>query len=137
MIKVLVGGCFDILHYGHIGFLKKAKKLGDYLIVMLEPDKNVRKLKGGNRPIHPEAQRKEILESLSCVDEVIILPEMKNDEDYRKMISKISPQIIAASEGDPILAKKKSHAKSVGAKLVVIPKVKSPSTSEITKLIGI
>ena len=60
---VLVGGCFDLLHYGHIAFLKEAKKHGDYLIVLLESDENVRRLKGEGRPFHTQKQRKEMLAS--------------------------------------------------------------------------
>lgn len=137
MIKVLVGGCFDILHFGHISFLKSAKKLGDYLIVALESDINVRKAKGINRPIHTQIQRKAMLMSLKCVDEVIMLPEMKSDLDYEKMIKKVSPQIIAVTSRDPILDKKKSHARKIGAKVITISKIKVSSTSQIAKLIGL
>jgi rfaE bifunctional protein nucleotidyltransferase chain/domain len=136
-IKVLVGGCFDILHFGHISFLKKAKGLGDQLIVILESDKNVRKLKGELRPIHTQKQRKEMLESLRFVDRVICLPEMKTDKDYERLISKLLPHIIAVTENDPYLGKKKSQAKKTGAKIVIIPKTKAPSTSQIAKLINL
>ncbi|MBI3343244.1 adenylyltransferase/cytidyltransferase family protein, partial [Candidatus Gottesmanbacteria bacterium] len=61
MKKILVGGCFDLLHYGHIRFLEEAKKLGDHLVVALESDENVRRMKGEGRPIHTQAQRKEML----------------------------------------------------------------------------
>ncbi len=74
MKKVLVGGCFDLLHFGHIKFLEEAKKSGDYLVVALESDENVRRTKGETRPIHTQEQRKAMLESLTCVDEVIMLP---------------------------------------------------------------
>lgn len=135
MKKVLVGGCFDILHFGHIQFLKKAKKLGDYLVIALESDENVKKLKGINRPIHSQKQRKEILESLNFVDEVISLPKMKNDSDYETLVIKISPSYIAVTKGDHVISKKKNHAKKVNAKVVEIPKAKSLSTSDITKVL--
>ena len=70
MKKVLVGGVFDIIHYGHVHFLKNAKSLGDHLVVALESDKNVKRLKGEKRPIHNQNQRREMLESLEFVDEV-------------------------------------------------------------------
>jgi len=73
--KVLVGGCFDILHYGHIHFLKNARALGDYLVIALESDKNIKRIKGSFRPIHDQDKRREILESLNFVDEVIILKD--------------------------------------------------------------
>ena len=134
---VLVGGCFDLLHYGHISFLKQAKALGDYLIVALEADQNVRFAKGDNRPIHSQEQRKEMLTSLSFVDEVIPLPPMNQDFQYFTLVEKIHPQIIAVTEGDPVVYKKMKQAEQVGAKLVEIPKVHTPSTSQLAKLLGL
>ena len=134
---VLVGGCFDLLHYGHISFLKQAKALGDYLIVALEADQNVRFAKGDNRPIHSQQQRKEMLTSLSFVDEVIPLPPMNQDFQYFNLVEKIHPQIIAITEGDPVVDKKLKQAEQVGAKLVEIPKVHTPSTSQLAKLLGL
>src|SRR3990167_5163815 len=127
--KVLVGGCFDILHYGHVHFLREAKKLGDYLIVALESDFGVKKLKGKNRPFHNEKQRKEILESLKFVDEVIILKDKMANEDYEQMVTEISPHIIAVAKG----SKTKTHAHLVNAKIVKIPKAKVSSTTKIAK----
>lgn len=126
---VLVGGCFDILHYGHISFLKKAKKLGNYLIVALESDQNTRKLKGPSRPIHTQKKRMEMLQELKCVDKVIPLPPMKTDSDYEKLVRKVNPDIIAVTKGD----NKKTH----GVKTIVIPKTATPSTTQIAKLLKI
>lgn len=135
--KVLVGGCFDILHYGHIHFLKEAKKKGNYLIIALESDENTKKLKGLARPIHNQKQRREILMSLNFVNEVISLPLMESDADYKKLVSKIKPDIIAITQGDVMKNKKKEHADSIGAKLVEIKKIKVPSTTQIAKLLGL
>jgi rfaE bifunctional protein nucleotidyltransferase chain/domain len=134
---VLVGGCFDILHYGHIHFLKQAKALGNYLVVALESDKNIKKLKGKKRPIHGQNKRREMLLSLKFVDEVIILKDEMKDEDYFEMVKKVKPQIIVATSGDPVLEKKKKQAEMVGAKLIEIPRIKSLSTSQIAKLLKI
>lgn len=135
--KVLVGGCFDLLHFGHIDFLRQAKGLGDHLVVALESDENVRKTKGESRPIHPQSQRKEMLAALLHVDEVIELPPMNTDGEYVALVKQIAPSVIATTEGDPILAKKERHAESVGARLVVIPKIHTPSTSALAKLLGL
>jgi FAD synthetase len=132
---VLVGGCFDILHFGHISFLKDAKKLGDKLIVALESDGNVREMKGPTRPIHNQKQRKVMIESLRFVDEIIELPPMWGYQDYFNLVKKIKPQIIAVTEGDPILDKKQKQADLVGARLVVIPKIQTLSTSQLAKLL--
>lgn len=133
---VLVGGCFDLIHFGHIHFLKKAKGLGDYLVVALESDKNVYKLKGKGRPIHSQKQRKIMLESLRFVDKVIALPPMKSDADYRRLVIRVRPKVIAITRGDPVRAKKASHAAAVGARLVTIPKVATRSTRQILKLLS-
>lgn len=134
---VLVGGCFDLLHYGHIAFLKKAKALGDYLVVALESDENVKRMKGKNRPIHSQKQRKEMLEALSCVDEVISLKPMRTDKEYFKFVTENKPDVIAATENDLIIEKKRLQAKKVGARLVVIPRISTPSTSQLVRLLGL
>lgn len=134
---VLVGGCFDILHYGHIHFLKKAKALGTYLIVALESDKNIKRLKGKNRPIHDQNKRREMLESLHFVDRVIILADEMQDADYIKLVKIVNPRIIAVTAGDPVIGKKRKQAEEVGAKLVEIPKINVPSTTKIAKLLGL
>jgi len=132
---VLVGGCFDILHWGHVSFLKKARKFGDFLVIALESDQTTKKLKGKNRPIHKQSQRRRILESLRFVDKVISLPPMKTDSDYKKLVLKIKPQVIAVTQKDPFLDKKKKLACLVGAKVVEIPKIKASSTTKIIKLL--
>lgn len=137
MKKVLVGGCFDFIHFGHISFLKQAKALGDYLVVALESDENVRRVKGDNRPIHTQEQRKQMLTSLSFSDEVIALSPMKTDEEYFEFVSNVAPSIIAITEGDPIQNKKQRQAQKIGAQLVVIPKIHTPSTSQLAKLLGL
>lgn len=134
---MLVGGVFDILHYGHIHFLKNAASYGDRLIVALESDKNVKKLKGKARPIHPQNQRREMLESLTFVDEVIILGVDMKDADYDLFVQKVRPHIIAVTEGDLVLTKKLNQARRVGARLIEIPKIKGISTTQIARLLEI
>ncbi|OGG04123.1 hypothetical protein A2Z33_03090 [Candidatus Gottesmanbacteria bacterium RBG_16_52_11] len=134
---ILVGGCFDVLHFGHISFLKAAKQHGTKLVVALESDENVRRMKGPKRPIHNQNRRKMMLESLKFIDIVIPLPPMHNDRDYARLVAEINPEVIAATEGDPVLAKKREHAGRVNARVVVIPRVRTPSTSQLAKLIGL
>jgi len=137
MKKVLVGGCFDLLHFGHITFLTAAKSHGDYLIVALESDENVKRSKGQTRPIHTQQQRRQMLESLKCVDEVISLPPMKSDAEYAKLVTDIHPAVIALTQGDPMIEKKQAHAHLVGALVVTIPKIHTPSTSALAKLLDL
>lgn len=132
---VLVGGCFDLIHFGHVSFLQQAKKLGTRLIVALESDENVRHAKGESRPIHSQEQRAAMLSALTCVDEVIALPPMKTDQQYKDLVLRIHPNIIAITEGDPIKQKKENQAILIGADLVEIPKIHTPSTSQLAKLL--
>ena len=134
---VLVGGCFDILHIGHVSFLSEAKKMGDTLVVLLENDTKVKKLKGKNRPIFTQEIRAEVLSALACVDLVVVLPIMENDSDYMNLVTKIKPNIIAVTENDPRIEKKKRQAETAGGELRVIPFVKTLSTSALAKIIGV
>lgn len=137
MKKVLVGGCFDLLHYGHIRFLEEAKKLGDHLVVALESDENVRRMKGDHRPIHTQEQRKSMLEALISVDEVISLPPIQGHQEYFNLVTRVHPAVIAITQGDPKESNKRQQAEQIGATLVVIPKVPTPSTSQLAKLLGL
>lgn len=129
---VLIGGCFDILHLGHIRFLKEAKKLGDILIVLLESDGKIKKMKGEGRPVNSQKARAEMLEALRDVDLVILLPENMKDTDYDVLVKKIKPDFIAVTKSDPGLENKKRSAKIVGAKVKsVVNRLKNYSTSKI------
>ena len=87
---VFTNGCFDILHKGHISYLQEAKKQGDILIVGLNSDASVKRLKGETRPINKEEDRAAILEALKCVDYIIIFEE---DTPY-SLIKEIQPDIL-------------------------------------------
>lgn len=129
---VLVGGCFDIIHIGHIAFLQKAKEQGNFLIVLLESDESIREMKGATRPIHTQNLRAKILGSLDSVDLVVQLPQLTTDEEYSKLVKIIEPDIIAVTKGDPILIKKKTHAQAIHAQVVeVIDRQKEYSTSNL------
>jgi FAD synthetase len=135
-VIVLVGGCFDIIHAGHISFLQKARKQGDVLIVLLENDKRIKKLKGPNRPINSQKERALLLAALVFVDYVILLSDMPDDSAYDKLILKIKPAIIATTKGDPLKYKKKRQAILCGAKIIeVAGKIKNQSTSRIAKML--
>ncbi|OGM06721.1 hypothetical protein A2130_04195, partial [Candidatus Woesebacteria bacterium GWC2_33_12] len=97
---VLVGGCFDMLHVGHVEFLRKSRSFGDYLIVLLESDENIKKLKGKNKPIFNLKERITVLKAIKYVDKVIVVPENPTHETYLKLIKKIKPNVVAITEGD-------------------------------------
>ena len=87
---VFTNGCFDIIHRGHLELLKYCRDIGSYVVVGLNSDDSVKRLKGSERPYFNEQDRKFLLESLSCVDEVHIFDE---DTPYN-IISKLKPDII-------------------------------------------
>jgi D-glycero-beta-D-manno-heptose 1-phosphate adenylyltransferase len=72
---VFANGVFDLLHPGHVRYLKHARSLGDVLIVAVNSDRSVRANKGAGRPINPDSERAEVLEALSCVDAVVVFDE--------------------------------------------------------------
>jgi rfaE bifunctional protein nucleotidyltransferase chain/domain len=88
---ILANGCFDVLHVGHVRYVKAAKELGGKLIVAVNSDDSVRLLKGEGRPHMPENERAEILAALADVDAVVIFPEA----DVRPLIREIHPDIQA------------------------------------------
>jgi FAD synthetase len=134
---VLVGGCFDILHIGHVRFLSEARRMGDYLIVLLESDKKVKDLKGENRPVFIQSERAEMLSSLRSVDLVVVLPMMEDDRDYSNLVKTIKPNVIAVTENDPRIEKKRRQAEEAGGELKIIPFTKTFSSSKLVEILGI
>jgi len=127
---VFTNGCFDILHTGHIELLRQAKRLGDILIVGLNSDSSVKRLKGETRPINNEIERSDVLSELSCVDAIVIFDE---DTPYN-LIKSISPNILV--KGGDYTDKTIIGAdivKSSGGKVVIIPLVEGKSTSAMIK----
>ena len=127
--RVLVGGCFDVLHVGHIRFLRAAKKKGNSLIIALENDDFIR-VKKKREPIYPQSERAEILTSLSSVDTVILLPFFQSDKEYMSLVKMICPAVIAVTHDDPYLIHKKKQADQVRGKvIIVIDRIYARSTS--------
>lgn len=87
---VFTNGCFDLLHIGHVRYLKEAKSLGDILVVGINSDDSVKRLKGPNRPLQNEADRAEILSSLGAVDFTVIFTE----DTPAKLIEQVRPDIL-------------------------------------------
>lgn len=124
---VFTNGCFDLLHRGHVEMLKASKALGEHLVVGLNTDASVKRLKGDTRPINNETDRKVVLESLDFVDEVILF-----DEDTpQKLIERIRPDIITKG-GDYTVD---TVVGNELAKVVIIPTVENQSTTNTIKRI--
>lgn len=134
---ILAGGCFDVVHVGHVKFFEEAKRLGDVLFVLLESDEKVLKLKGNNRPLFNIDERAKVISSLKTVDYVVTLPDGMSDNDYDLLIERIKPSVIAITQGDLLEGKKRRQTASVGAQIAVIPHVKTHSSSKLAKLLGI
>lgn len=134
-IVVFTNGCFDIIHRGHIEYLAAAKKLGDILIIGLNSDRSVRKLKGPNRPVVKMPDRAIILSHLDMVDYVVEFGTLTP----KTLIAKLLPDILVKGgdyQPDNIVGAKEVRA--AGGKVVTIPLVKGRSTtiiiSKISKL---
>ncbi len=131
---VLVGGCFDLIHYGHLKFLEAAKGAGDYLIIALEPDEFIKKNKR-KVPLHQQSERAEILANLNMVDMIILLPFFQTNEEYFELVKKLTPSIIAVTEGDKQLDNKRKQAESIESKVkVVVSNLNNFSTRNIAKV---
>jgi D-glycero-beta-D-manno-heptose 1-phosphate adenylyltransferase len=129
---VTTNGVFDILHIGHIRYLKEAKKLGDILIVAINSDSSVKKIKGPKRPLNNENDRAEALAALECVDYVTFFGE----ESPIKILGQIKPEIHVKG-GDYSINQiiEKDIVEKNSGKVVLIPEVKGYSTTEFIKKI--
>jgi len=130
---VFTNGCFDIIHLGHIRYLREAKSKGDILIVGLNSDESVRKIKGENRPIMGQEERAEILASLEMVDFVVIFEETVPDE----LIKLIKPDVHIKG-GDyrsPDELPEAKLVRSLGGEVMIAKGVEGKSTSNIIKTI--
>ncbi len=129
---VFTNGVFDILHPGHLRYLQQARALGDALIIGLNSDASVRRNKGPERPINPEAERAELLEALECVDAVVVF-----DEDTpAEIIAAVQPDILVKGAdwaADAIVGRDTVEAR--GGHVVRIPVEQGYSTTAIIERI--
>jgi rfaE bifunctional protein nucleotidyltransferase chain/domain/rfaE bifunctional protein kinase chain/domain len=127
---VATGGCFDLLHAGHVATLRAARALGDCLVVCLNSDDSVRRLKGLERPLVPEADRVAVLEALGCVDAVVPFDERTPEAVLRRL----RPDVFAKG-GDYALADLPEAAllASWGGQAVVLPYLEGRSTTQLMK----
>lgn len=125
---VFTNGCFDIFHVGHLRYLKESAKYGDMLIVGLNTDASIRRLKGQDRPIVNEQERAELLSSLSFISYVVLFDE---DTPY-EIIKRIKPDIITkGGDYNPDTVVGKDIVEARGGKVIICPLVKNKSTTNI------
>jgi D-beta-D-heptose 7-phosphate kinase/D-beta-D-heptose 1-phosphate adenosyltransferase len=129
---IFTNGCFDIIHAGHTHYLAKARELGDILIVAVNSDASVRRIKGEKRPLVPEDERADVLAALGCVDFVVIFEE----PDPQALIDLLRPDVLVKGgdwrEEDVV---GRESVASWGGKVVIIPHRKGLSTTNIVEKI--
>ncbi len=132
---VFTNGCFDILHVGHIHYLRKARSLGDILVVGLNTDRSIREIKGKKRPIVPQKERAEVLAALEFVDYVVFFDE----PDPFSLIAEVKPTILVKGADwprDKIIGR--DVVEKAGGRVVRIPLVPgASSTGVIEKIIQV
>ncbi len=127
---VFTNGCFDILHRGHVEVLVRARELGDRLLVGLNSDASVRRLKGIGRPLQPEADRAACLAALECVDAVVAFEE----ETPTELIAALKPDIwVKGGDYRPEQLVELEAVKAGGGRLVILPLVEGRSTTELLR----
>lgn len=125
-------GCFDILHVGHVRYLREAKKTADVLVLALNSDSSVRSIKGEERPLIPEKERAEILAALEFIDFVTIFPELTPLE----LINYLKPDILVKGGDWPeekVVGRE--EIKKWGGRVSIIPEVEGKSTTNIVEKI--
>lgn len=130
---VFTNGCFDLLHAGHVRYLNQARSLGDILVVGLNSDASVRRLKGPGRPVTPEAERGEILAALSAVDAVAVFGE----DTPLSLIRVALPDVLVKGGDwalDAIVGRELVEGR--GGRVVTIPVVPGRSTSGLLDRLG-
>jgi rfaE bifunctional protein nucleotidyltransferase chain/domain len=127
---ILGNGNFDLLHVGHVRYLRGAKELGGKLVVAINSDESVRALKGEGRPVMPAEERAEIVAALADVDAVVIFPEL----DVRSLIREIRPDIQAKGTDYTIdSVPERDAVAEYGGRVAIVGDAKGHSTSEILR----
>jgi rfaE bifunctional protein nucleotidyltransferase chain/domain len=129
---VFTNGCFDILHIGHARYLNQARSLGDALVIAVNSDSSVRKIKGDSRPVVPESERAEVLAALACVDFVFIF----DDPTPKRVIDAIVPDVLVkgADWGISEIVGRDT-VENAGGVVLNIPLVEGSSTTNIIQRI--
>jgi rfaE bifunctional protein nucleotidyltransferase chain/domain len=129
---VFTNGCFDVLHSGHVGYLEQAKRLGDVLIVAVNSDESVRRLKGEHRPVNPVEDRVSVLSALSCVDHVVVFAE----DSPAALLTEVRPDIyVKGGDYRPELIPEAPLVRQLGGDVRVLDYVPDKSTSKIIERI--
>lgn len=129
---VVATGIFDLLHVGHLRFLRAARAGATRLLIGVEDDQRARARKGSERPMVPAVERCEMLAALAPVDGVFLIsgpPSLPPAPAYFELLSQLEPAMLAFTEGDPAEGGKRAVAARLGAEVLVIPHVQGRSTT--------
>jgi len=130
---VLANGCFDLLHVGHVRYLRGAAGRGDVLVVALNSDASVRALKGPGRPLMPQTERAEILSALECVDYVTIFPE----RNVEKVLHALRPDVHAKGSDYTVhTVPERETVKALGGEVCIAGGPKVRSTRDVVRLVA-
>jgi D-beta-D-heptose 7-phosphate kinase / D-beta-D-heptose 1-phosphate adenosyltransferase len=130
---VATGGCFDLLHVGHIASLQAARRAGDALVVLLNSDDSVRRRKGPGRPVVPQAERARVLQALECVDGVIVFDE----DDPRAALERLRPDIwVKGADYSGADLPEAGLVRSWGGRVLLLPYVAGRSTTSLLQSIS-
>lgn len=130
---VFTNGCFDLLHAGHVWLFKEAKKLGDILIVAVNSDASLRRLKGPKRPVFPLKERLEILAAIEFIDVLTVFPQ----DTPQKIIALLRPDVLVKGGDWPLdQVVGRREVEESGGRVVLIPYIKGLSTTELIKKIS-
>ncbi len=138
-VIVLTNGVFDLLHLGHVRYLQEARSLGDLLVVGVNDDDSVRRLKGPLRPLVPGSERAIVLAALECVD--LVVPFF--DDTAENLVSRLRPDIYVkggdydpgATPGQPGYLPEAAGVASYGGRVTILPFLPGHSTSELVRSI--
>ena len=125
---VFTNGVFDLLHPGHVRYLRDARREGDALLVAINSDRSVRAIKGPARPLNPAPERAEVLAALECVDAVVVFDE----DNPQEIVSRLQPDVLVKGadwKADAIIGRESVEAR--GGRVVRIPLAEGYSTSAI------
>lgn len=125
---VFTNGCFDILHRGHIHLFRQAKRRGDVLVVGVNDDDSIRRLKGPGRPVFPLQERMEVLSALTDIDYLVSFSQ----DTPRELIKKIQPDVLVkGGDWKPEEVVGREEVEAEGGEVVIIPYLPGRSTTEI------
>ncbi|BCB76227.1 bifunctional protein HldE [Phytohabitans flavus] len=129
---VFTNGCFDVLHRGHVSYLRQARELGDLLVVAVNSDAGVRRLKGPDRPVVPVEDRVAVLAALSCVDHVVVFEE----DSPAELIERVRPDVyVKGGDYPPELVPEAALVRRLGGEVRTLGYVPDRSTSAIIERI--